>query len=354
MDGFSLLEKLASTHCLREEDYLELLARANDADLRLHAAALADEARRRVYGDAVFIRGLIEISSYCRNDCLYCGLRCGNKKAARYRLSAEEILSCCEKGYALGFRTFVLQGGEDGFFTDEVILPLVREIKTTHPDCAITLSLGERDFESYRALREAGADRYLLRHESADAAHYAFLHEGKRELESRLACLRNLKRLGFATGAGFMVGSPGQTLAQLAKDLVFIQSFQPEMCGIGPFIPHADTPFANEPAGSLEMTLFCLSLLRLMNPALLLPATTALGTIHPEGRELGVLAGANVVMPNLSPPDAREKYLLYNNKLNTGAESAEHLKELDDRLRAIGFHIVTDRGDPHIIGDGDF
>ena len=345
-DSFSLLERLCRQEHLREEDFRALIESAEDAALRERAAEKAAEVCRGVYGDAVFIRGLIEISSYCRNDCLYCGLRRSNTRACRYRLSSGEILACCEKGYALGFRTFVLQGGEDPHFTDEVLQPLLRRIKERWPDCAITLSLGERSPASYRALKEAGADRYLLRHETADAGHFASIHPPELTLENRLRCLRDLKALGFATGAGFMVGTPGQTAEHLAKDLFFLQEFRPDMCGIGPFIPHADTPFAGKSAGGLELTLFLLSLLRLMLPAVLLPATTALGTIHPRGRERGILAGANVVMPNLSPPEVRGKYLLYDNKLNTGAESAEHLKDLDDRMRAIGRRIAVDRGDP--------
>ena len=340
-----LIDQLNETHHLSVSEYEALLSET-DSDLYAYAAEKADAWRKKAYGDAVFIRGLIEISSYCKNDCLYCGLRRSNKNASRYRLTTKEILSCCRKGYELGFRTFVLQGGEDPFFTDERLIPIVRTIRNTFPDCAITLSLGERSFESYQALYDAGADRYLLRHETADPVHYGKLHPADLSLFHRMRCLTDLKQIGYHTGCGFMVGSPFQTPKELARDLMFIQEFRPAMCGIGPFIPHHETPFAGMPAGTLETTLFLLSLLRLIKPDLLLPATTALGTIHPQGRELGILAGANVIMPNLSPMDAREKYMIYDNKLITGAEDALHLDELKARMEDIGFRIVTDRGDP--------
>lgn len=310
-----------------------------------YAATKAVETRKAVYGNEVYIRGLIEISNICKNDCLYCGIRKGNSACSRYRLTKEEILTCCREGYDLGFRTFVLQGGEDPYYTDRRLCDLLREIKSHHPDCAVTLSLGERSRESYRLLREAGADRYLLRHETADQAHYEKLHPKELSFERRMECLRDLKDLGYQVGCGFMVGPPYQTAEHLAKDLKFIETFQPAMCGIGPFIPHVATPFAEYPAGTLEMTLFLLSILRLIRPTLLLPATTALGTIHPQGRELGILAGANVVMPNLSPQSVRKKYELYNNKICTDAESAEHRKELERRMDSIGYKIVTHRGD---------
>ena len=340
----SLIDALRTTHHLSFDEYKTLVA-GIDAEARAYAAELADAVRREVFGTDVYIRGLIELTSYCKNDCLYCGIRRSNACAKRYRLTPEEVLSCCRYGYDLGFRTFVLQGGEDAYFTDDVLVPLVSSIRKTYPDCAITLSLGERSFESYRALFEAGANRYLLRHETADAEHYASLDPSELSWQHRMDCLRELKRIGFQTGCGFMVGSPGQTPETLAKDLFFVQEFQPAMCGIGPFIPHRDTPFANEPAGTLEMTLYLLSLLRLIKPGLLLPATTALGTIHPEGRERGLRAGANVIMPNLSPAEAREKYMLYNNKLHTGVESAEGLDALKARVHDVGYHITSSRGD---------
>lgn len=339
-----LISRLAEEHRLSLEEYAYLIDhRTPKAAMML--AKKAVEARRAVYGSDVYIRGLIEISSICRNDCLYCGLRRSNRRCQRYRLQPEEILACCREGYALGFRTFVLQGGEDGFYTDDVLCSLVRDIKAAHPDCAVTLSLGERSRESYAALREAGADRYLLRHETADAEHYRMLHPAEMSYERRMRCLIDLSELGYQVGCGFMVGSPGQTSRQLAQDLQFVERFRPAMCGIGPFIPQRDTPLGGEPAGTLELTCYLLSILRLIRPNLLLPATTALGTIHPSGREMGILAGANVVMPNLSPAEVRGKYALYDNKLSDGAEAAQCRAELEERMAAIGYRVVTARGD---------
>jgi len=339
-----LIDKLAAEHSLSTEEY-ELLIRNRSEESVQRLRQYAQEARKSIYGDSVYIRGLIEVSNICKNDCLYCGIRRGNPLCRRYRLSPEEILDCCREGYALGFRTFVLQGGEDGALTDELLCGLLRRIKAEYPDCAVTLSLGERSRESYQALRRAGADRYLLRHETASQAHYEKLHPQNMSFENRMRCLRELKELGFQVGCGFMVGSPFQSNAELAQDLKFIEEFQPDMCGIGPFIPHKDTPFGQEKAGSLELTCYLLSILRLIKPNLLLPSTTALGTIHPTGRELGLLAGANVVMPNLSPATVRKKYMLYDNKLSDGDESAQSLASLKQKISAIGYRVVTERGD---------
>lgn len=342
--GRELVDHLAAEHALPVEKYEELVRSFSPA-LAAYAAERAVAARREVYGDEVFIRGLIEVSSHCRNDCRYCGLRRSNRSAARYRLAPKVILACCDAGYDLGFRTFVLQGGEDPALTDAVVCDVVSHIKAAHPDCAVTLSLGERSRESYQALHDAGADRYLLRHETADAAHYARLHPAGLTLERRLACLRDLREIGYQVGCGFMVGSPGQTPATLAEDLKLVEELRPEMCGIGPFVPHHATPFAEEPAGSVALTCYLLSLLRLIDPRLLLPATTALATLDPRGRERGVLAGANVAMPNLSPMDAREKYELYDNKAHAGSEAAEGLAELRRRMKSVGCRVVVDRGD---------
>lgn len=341
---YLLIDKLASEHSLSCEEY-ELLLDGCTPKLSEYAAKKAVELRQAVYGNDVYIRGLIEISNICKNDCLYCGIRHSNKSCARYRLSEQDIMSCCEEGYALGFRTFAMQGGEDPFFTDEFLCGLISKIKKKYPDCAVTLSLGERSFQSYKALFEAGADRYLLRHETADPDLYRKLHPENMSLENRLKCLENLKEIGYQTGCGFMVGAPYQTNHSLAMDLKFVEEFRPAMCGIGPFIPHAATPFCEFPSGTLELTLFLLSLLRLIDPTLLLPATTALGTIDESGREKGILAGANVVMPNLSPIDVRKKYELYNNKICTGEESAQAKEALSRRMEAIGYKLVTDRGD---------
>ena len=307
--------------------------------------AEADRIRRSIYGDAVYLRGLIEFTNHCRNNCYYCGIRRDNHGLARYRLSADTIMDCCRQGYALGFRTFVLQGGEDPYYTDELLCRLLKDIKLCYSDCAVTLSLGERSRESYRRLFDAGADRYLLRHETADPAHYRRLHPEPLSFENRMQCLCDLKEIGYQVGCGFMVGSPYQTEAELAKDLKFIEEFKPHMCGIGPFVPQKETPFGGRSAGKLEQTTYLLSIIRLIHPGILLPSTTALGTIDPTGREKGILAGANVVMPNLSPAAVRKKYNLYDNKICDGDEAAESIGSLRKRIESIGYEIVTDRGD---------
>ena len=339
-----LTEKLVKYRSLTEDEYAYLVAHRNSESASILRQA-ADSVRREYYGTNVYIRGLIEISNICKNNCLYCGIRAGNKNCERYRLTSQQILSCCDEGYALGFRTFVLQGGEDGFFTDEVLCAVIAEIKRRYPDCAVTLSLGERSRDSYQRLFDAGADRYLLRHETADDEHYSRLHPSDMTLANGMECLEILKDIGYQVGCGFMVGSPYQTYETIAKDLKFIEEFQPDMCGIGPFIPHKDTPFAEYEQGTLELTCYLLSIVRLICPRVLMPATTALGTIDPQGREKGVLSGANVVMPNLSPEDVREKYTLYNGKLATGAEAASNKAELARRMENIGYKVVTSRGD---------
>ena len=339
-----LIDKLALTHSLTLSEYEYLIEnRTQESADRLRELAVS--ARREVYGNSVYIRGLIEISNICKNDCIYCGIRCSNKGCERYRLTKEQILSCCDEGYALGFRTFVMQGGEDPHFDDDLLCDIVRSIKQKYPDCAVTLSMGERSRESYERLFAAGADRYLLRHETADAEHYSKLHPSNMSFENRMRCLRDLKDIGFQTGCGFMVGSPYQTYAHIAKDLKFIEEFKPQMCGIGPFIPHKATPFASFAAGTVELTCYLLSIIRLIHPTILLPATTALGSIEEGGREKGILSGANVVMPNLSPMDNRKKYELYNNKLYSSAESAQAKAELEERIKNIGYEVVCHRGD---------
>lgn len=338
----NIVEKLRTNKDLPDEELLHLLnTDAYDDAL----AKAADEVRRSVYKDEVFLRGLIEFTNYCRNNCYYCGIRGGNQNAERYRLSKEEILECCREGYGLGYRTFVLQGGEDLTYSDEDICDIVKSIKELYPEAAVTLSIGEREKESYRKLKEAGADRYLLRHETATEEHYRILHPEELSLPHRKQCLYDLKDLGFQVGAGFMVGSPGQTDKCILADFRFLQELKPDMIGIGPFIPHKDTIFKDEPAGSLELTLRILSLLRLMFPYVLLPSTTALGTISPNGRELGLQHGANVVMPNLSPVRFRKQYELYDNKICTGEEAAECKGCLELRVKKAGYRIVSDRGD---------
>ena len=345
MDSWNAAEKLIDEHALSKAEAVVLLEGSGDPDLRERLRREAVRLRERYYGKKVFARGLIEFTNYCRNNCYYCGIRAGNANIRRYRLSEEEILGCCRQGHALGYRTFVLQGGEDPYFTPERTAEIVREIKSEFPDSAVTLSVGERPFEVYQRWKEAGADRYLLREESAAREHYAELHPAGASLAKRKQCLFDLKRLGYQVGAGFMVGSPGQTAECIAEDLLFLQELKPQMVGIGPFIPHHDTRYAGEPAGSAELTLYLLSVIRILLPKCLLPATTALGTIDPRGREKGMLAGANVVMPNLSPAANRKQYELYDNKICTGEESAQCTDCLERRMASVGYEVTGERGD---------
>lgn len=339
-----LIERLERERDLTNAEFAVLLDQSSGAD-RDFLFERARAVRDAHYGRKVYIRGLIELTNYCKNDCLYCGIRKSNASCERYRLTKEQILSCCESGYALGFRTFVLQGGEDGWYTDERMTDIVRAMRQAYPDCAITLSLGERGRESFKRLYDAGANRYLLRHETADEAHYARLHPVSMTLTHRLQYLRDLKEIGFQTGAGFMVGSPYQTTECIVRDFRFLQELKPQMVGLGPFIPHHATPLKDFPAGSTERTLLCLSIVRLLLPNVLLPATTALATIDGDGRIKGMNAGCNVVMPNLSPMEDRSKYLLYDNKASSGEEAAESLRALREHLAAAGYEVVIDRGD---------
>ena len=339
-----LIERLERERDLTNAEFAVLLDQSSGAD-RDFLFERARAVRDVHYGRKVYIRGLIELTNYCKNDCLYCGIRKSNASCERYRLTKEQILSCCESGYALGFRTFVLQGGEDGWYTDVRMTDIVRAMRQAYPDCAITLSLGERGRESFKRLYDAGANRYLLRHETADEAHYARLHPVSMTLTHRLQCLRDLKEIGFQTGAGFMVGSPYQTTECIVWDFRFLQELKPQMVGLGPFIPHHATPLKDFPAGSTERTLLCLSIVRLLLPNVLLPATTALATIDGDGRIKGMNAGCNVVMPNLSPLEDRSKYLLYDNKASSGEEAAESLRALREHLAAAGYEVVIDRGD---------
>lgn len=344
MNNSERLVKLEQDQILSESELQILLDTFTEEDLS-YAMNRARKVRGAMFGKDVFIRGLIELTSYCVCDCLYCGIRRENKNAERYRLSKEEVLSSCRTGYELGFRTFVIQGGEDPYYTDEVMTDIVSSIRSMYSDCAITLSLGERSIESYKKLYEAGADRYLLRHETADEEHYRRLHPKGEHLKVRMKHLWDLKEIGYQVGTGFMVGSPYQTSITLVKDLLFLKELNPEMVGIGPFVPHHESIFKDHEHGSLELTLMLLSIIRLMMPDALIPATTSLGTIHPQGREFGMEAGANVVMPNLSPTDVRKKYLLYDNKAFTGCEAAESLTLLEKSMENIGFKVVVHRGD---------
>lgn len=339
-----IVNKLQQDRTLLPEEFRQLLSGC-DAETLRYINERAREVTLRQFGNKIYIRGLIEVSNCCRNNCYYCGIRKGNPNIERYRLSEESILECCRQGYELGFRTFVLQGGEDAALTDERMEAIVVHIRRSFPDCAITLSLGEKSREVYERFFRAGANRYLLRHETYDEAHYRQLHPAEMSAKRRLRCLQDLKEIGYQTGTGVMVGSPGQTVEHLVQDILFIERLRPEMIGIGPFLPHHDTPFAGLPNGTVEQTLLLLSIFRLMHPSALIPATTALATLAPDGRERGILAGANVVMPNLSPREERKKYELYNDKASLGAESAEGLAALQKQLQTIGYEISFDRGD---------
>ncbi|MDR3271772.1 MAG: [FeFe] hydrogenase H-cluster radical SAM maturase HydE [Peptococcaceae bacterium] len=340
-----LIDRLAAGRMLARQEFRALIEGREAPGLADYLFERARAACERFYAKDVYMRGLIEFTNYCRNDCLYCGIRRSNLQAERYRLSKDQILACCCQGYALGFRTFVLQGGEDPYFSDARMTEVVSAIHGAYPDCAITLSLGERSYASYQRLFEAGAERYLLRHETANEAHYQHMHPASMSWSQRVRCLYELKEIGYQVGCGFMVGSPGQSTECLIDELYFIKALRPQMVGIGPFIPHKATPYAAQKAGTLELTLFMLGLIRLLEARALLPATTALGTIHPQGRERGVMAGANVVMPNLSPVGVRDKYLLYDNKICTGDEAAECRHCLQNRMRNIGYNLVSARGD---------
>lgn len=344
----ALIQKLARNKNLDNDELLYLLENIGRPEHESDKNALFFAARacaQQIFGNRIYVRGLIEFTNYCKNNCYYCGIRAGNPAASRYRLTCEDILASCREGYRLGLHTFVLQGGEDPGRSHEEIRDIVSAIRQEFPDCAITLSIGEHSFEAYKMWFDAGADRFLLRHETADSTHYRQLHPQPLSLDHRKECLWNLKRIGYQTGTGFMVGSPGQTAGHILKDLRFIKELSPQMIGIGPFIPHKDTPLANAPAGTLEQTLILIAILRLMHPAALIPATTALGTIAPDGREQGILCGANVVMPNLSPANVRKKYMLYDNKLSDGAEAAENMAALERRFAAIDYKIDFGRGD---------
>lgn len=342
--NISLVKKLYSEKRIERNEWNRILTSLND-DERNFLHSFAANITHNSFGRGIYIRGLIEISSYCRNNCFYCGLRRSNLSAQRYRLTKEEILDCCAQGASMGFNTFVLQGGEDAVQNDEWLTDVVSEIRAAHPDKAITLSVGERSAEAYRAFRKAGANRYLLRHETRNDEHYSLLHPSAMSAENRRQCLSTLKKEGYQTGSGMMIGSPGQTVEHIIDDLQFLEELQPEMIGIGPFIPAAGTPFADEPAGSIETTLLLISLLRLRFPSALIPATTALATLHPKGRTQAILAGANVVMPNLSPRSVRSKYSIYNDKATSGCEAAEEIEKLEQELQAIGYHINYSRGD---------
>lgn len=344
MDNIKLIDKLNKEKSLDIHEWKKLLSTFSEED-RLYAADIARKIAIDKFGKNVYFRGIIEFTNYCHNNCYYCGIRKSNKNACRYRLTKEDILNCCEEGYKYGYRTFVLQGGEDDYYTDEMMNEIISEIHQNYPECAITLSIGEKKKESYESFFKSGASRYLLRHETANEEHYQKLHPKELSLRNRKECLENLKEIGYQTGCGMMVGSPHQTIENLAEDMVYMRKLNPEMIGMGPFIPHKDTPFKKYPAGSVDMTLFLLSMCRIMLPDVLLPATTALSTVNGDGRKLGVLSGANVIMPNLSPISVRKKYMLYDNKAVTGEDAGENLKLIQDHMNDIGYKLVVGRGD---------
>lgn len=344
MNNKELIQKLNTNRALEEGEWIQIFDTFDDEDLRF-AMDLAREITIERFGKKIYFRGIVEFTNVCKNDCYYCGIRAGNSNCARYRLDEEDILACCEDGYAHGFRTFVLQGGEDPYYTKEKMCRIVRSITERYPDCAVTMSIGELDRDFYQALYDAGAVRYLLRHETADREHYALLHPASQTLESRMRCLKDLKEIGFQTGCGIMVGSPHQTNRHLAKDMMFMADFKPEMVGLGPFIPHSDTPFRDEAAGSVDKTLMVIALTRIMLPDALIPSTTALGTAEAEGRQKGVLAGCNVVMPNLSPLEVRKKYMLYDGKVGTDMSAEAGIRTLRAQMEEIGYEVIVARGD---------
>ncbi|MGL6114002.1 MAG: [FeFe] hydrogenase H-cluster radical SAM maturase HydE [Cetobacterium sp.] len=339
----TIIDKLYKYNCLEKEEIIYLLKNLDEKS-REYLINKAYSTRLKSYGKTVFLRGLIEVTNFCTKTCLYCGIRAENTNADRYRLTKEEIISSCENGYNLGYKTFVLQGGEDPFFTDEFLVELITEIKYKFPECAVTLSLGEKSYESYKKLYDAGADRYLLRHETANPKLYSSLHP-KMSFENRITCLKNLKKIGYQVGAGFLIGLPNQTIEDLAMDLLFLKNLKPHMVGIGPFIPQKDTPLRNEKGGDSYTTITLLSIIRLLLPDVLLPATTALGTIDSTGREKAFKAGANVIMPNLSPFECRAKYSLYDGKVFTDNESAEEKRKIEEKIKNAGFEPVMVRGD---------
>lgn len=344
MNVIKLIDKLYNENSLTKNEFVYILDNINNSEVS-YLCEKAVITRKKYYDNKVFMRGLIEFTNYCKNDCYYCGIRCSNKNISRYRLSLEDIMDCADIGYKLGYRTFVLQGGEDNYFTDDKIIEIIKSLKTKYNDCAITLSIGEKPYNSYKKFFDAGTDRYLLRHETASKDHYEKLHPNNLKLSNRIDCLKNLKKIGFQVGAGFMIDSPYQNNENLAEDLIFIKNLNPEMVGIGPFIPHHDTIFKDEPTGSLEKSIIILAITRLLLPSALIPATTALGTIDSKGREAGLNAGCNVVMPNLSPVDVRSKYALYDNKICMGDEAAECRNCIEKRINMTGYVVDTSRGD---------
>ena len=343
MNVIEIIDKLYKLNDCSDEELLFMLSNITDVEKR-YLFEKSNDVRQKWYKKDVYLRGLIELTNYCKNDCLYCGIRKSNKLAKRYRLKEEEVLECVDIGDSLGYKTIVLQGGEDTYYTDDVLESIIMKIKAKYPDNVVTLSLGERSYNSYKRLYDAGAERYLLRHETANEELYNKIHPGA-NFKNRINCLKNLKEIGYQVGAGFMIGIPGQSKEDLVKDLRFLKEFNPHMCGIGPFIPHKDTPFKDEISGTLDETIVLLAIIRLLLPKVLLPATTALSTIDKYGRQEGIKVGANVIMPNLSPKNVRDKYSLYNGKVYSNLEAAECKKDIESQLNEIGYKITIGRGD---------
>lgn len=342
MKCIEIINKLYTQKSASREELIFLLNNLNEAYTK-YLLKKSNDVRKQNYGDVVYLRGIIEFTNHCKRNCLYCGIRRDNKSTDRYRLTKEEILECATLGNKLGYKTFVLQGGEDPYFTDEKMIDIIKLLKERFPQNAITLSLGERSYESYKSMYEAGADRYLLRHETASKELYEALHPDG-NFENRIKCLKDLKEIGYQVGAGFLVGLPDSNVYDMVENLLFIKELEPAMCGIGPFIPQKDTSLSKEKQGTVEETIIYLALIRLLVPDILLPSTTALGTIDPLGREKGLKAGANVVMPNLSPVSVREKYALYDGKICTGDEAAECRNCIERKIVNAGFRVEITAG----------
>ncbi len=326
----ALIEQAERGHRLTEPELASLLAAEEATEAMAEAA---DRVRRDFVGDEVHLRGLIEFSSYCRQNCMYCGLRRDNERARRYRLSPEEIVALAEKARGAGYPTVVMQSGEDAWFTAERLAEIVARVKAL--GLTVTLSVGERSREEYRLLREAGADRFLLRIETTDRELYERLDPGM-SYENRLRCLSDLRELGYEVGTGCLVGLPGQTVASLARDVLFFRSIDADMVGIGPLVPNGDTPLGDAAPGDMGMVRRMVAAIRLLLPEANIPATTAMETLQPGAREIMLRSGANVMMPNVTEGEARQSYALYPGKACV-ADTPEQCRAcMEGRIRAMG------------------
>jgi biotin synthase len=313
------------------------------ADDAAELFAMADDIRKRYFKDEVHIRGIIEFSNYCMKNCFYCGLRRDNKTIERYRISEDEIIDTALKAGELGYKTILLQSGEDGGYTIEGLCAIIKRIRS-NLDCAITLSLGEKSFDEYRSLRDAGADRYLLRFETSDRGLFNKLKPDS-SYENRLDCIKNLKKLGFQVGSGFMVGLPGQTYEILADDILLLRELDLDMIGIGPFLSHHNTPLGNSASGTLDLTLRALAIIRILMPDVHIPATTAMGTVEKGGREKALQCGANVIMPNVTPIKYRKYYEIYPNKICIDDAPSDCRACIEGMLKSLGRAAATNKGD---------